>query len=223
MTSFNQRECRGCGQPCDGFYYYLCTCQQCGVNLLDGTCLNCTYGDGKPVTCCGCEGPLKDLKIISKELAEFIYSPSWNRPTFYDVDDDEYTIIYRPSKAITPDLSIEEPDNSLSMGNEHLSTILETKSDKVIKSSVENLVPIPRESECVFDDTCDVPFCVNSPLLDVLNDHFEIFSDSNNDCTSSDNDSFKDIDYIKASPPEDFIIMGNEELSTIPKKESDEL
>ncbi|GKB68722.1 hypothetical protein Tco_0930134, partial [Tanacetum coccineum] len=30
----------------------------CDVNLLDGTCLNCTYGDGKLVTC-GCEGPLK--------------------------------------------------------------------------------------------------------------------------------------------------------------------
>ncbi|GKA87610.1 hypothetical protein Tco_0809374 [Tanacetum coccineum] len=34
-------------------------CPQCGVNLLLGTCLNYTYGDGKPVTCCGCEGPLK--------------------------------------------------------------------------------------------------------------------------------------------------------------------
>ncbi|GKD63517.1 hypothetical protein Tco_1305625, partial [Tanacetum coccineum] len=56
MTSFNQRECAGCGLPCDGFYCYLCTCQQCGVNLLDGTCLNCTIGDGKPVTCCGGEG-----------------------------------------------------------------------------------------------------------------------------------------------------------------------
>ncbi|GKE33697.1 hypothetical protein Tco_1453019, partial [Tanacetum coccineum] len=165
---------------------------------------------------------LEDLKIISEELAEFINSPSWNRPTFYDVDDDEYTIIYRSSKAITPDLSIEEPDNSVSMGEEHLSTIPETKSDKVIKSSVENLIPIPRESEGVFDDTSDVPFCVNSPLLDVLNDHFEIFFDSNNDCTSSDNDSFEDIDYIEASPPEDFLIMGNEELSTIPEKESDE-
>ncbi|GJV58008.1 reverse transcriptase domain-containing protein [Tanacetum coccineum] len=165
---------------------------------------------------------LEDLKIISEELAEFINSPSWNRPTFYDVDDDEYTIIYRSSKAITPDLSIEEPDNSLSMGDEHLSTISEMESDKVIKSSVENLVLIPRESEGVSDDTCDVPFCVNSPLLDVLNDHFEIFSDSNNDCTSSDNDSFEDIDYIEASPPEDFLIMRNEELSTIPEKESDE-
>ncbi|GJV86832.1 hypothetical protein Tco_1530770 [Tanacetum coccineum] len=53
----------------------------------------------------------------------------------------EYTI------AITPVLPTEEPDNSLSMGDEHLSTIPETESDKLIKSSVENLVPIPSESK----------------------------------------------------------------------------
>ncbi|GKE82586.1 hypothetical protein Tco_1552586, partial [Tanacetum coccineum] len=47
------------------------------------------------------------------------------------------------SNAITPDLSTEEPNNSLSMGDEHLSTILETESDEVIKSSVEDLVLIP--------------------------------------------------------------------------------
>ncbi|GJR92634.1 hypothetical protein Tco_0264808 [Tanacetum coccineum] len=132
---------------------------------------------------------------------------------------------YSPSVAIIsspPVLPTREPEDSLIMGDGHLDTILETESDKVIKSSVENLVPIPRESEGVSDDTCDVPFCVNSPLLDVINDHFEIFSDSNNDYTLSDNDSFEDIDYIEASPPEDFLIMGNEELSTIPKKESNE-
>ncbi|GKB13942.1 hypothetical protein Tco_0847865 [Tanacetum coccineum] len=44
-----------------------------------------------------------------------------------------------------------EPDNSLSMGDEHLSTIPETKSDEVIKSSVEDLIPILSESE----DECD--------------------------------------------------------------------
>ncbi|GKC39797.1 hypothetical protein Tco_1052181, partial [Tanacetum coccineum] len=115
----------------------------CGVNLLLGTCLNCTYGDGKPVTCCGCEGP-----------------PSWNRPTFYNDDDDEYTVIYRKHKEITPDLPIEEPDNSLSMGDEHLNTISETE-----KYSVENLVPIPSESKGISDDICDVPFCDN--------DHFD--------------------------------------------------
>ncbi|GJS22025.1 retrotransposon ORF1 [Tanacetum coccineum] len=48
-------------------------------------------------------------------------------------------------------LSTEEPDNSLSMGDEHLSTISATESDEVIKSSVENLVPIPSELEGILD------------------------------------------------------------------------
>ncbi|GKF40811.1 hypothetical protein Tco_0124153, partial [Tanacetum coccineum] len=75
-------------------------------------------------------------------------------------DDDEYTIIYRKPKAITPDLPTEEPDNSLSMGDGHLNTILETE-----KSSVENVVPIPSESKGISDDICDVPSCNN--------DHFD--------------------------------------------------
>nr|GEW48622.1 reverse transcriptase domain-containing protein [Tanacetum cinerariifolium] len=44
---------------------------------------------------------------------------------------------------VTPSLSIEEPDNSLSMGDEHLDTIPATESDEFIKSSVENHIPIP--------------------------------------------------------------------------------
>nr|GFA37199.1 hypothetical protein [Tanacetum cinerariifolium] len=44
-------------------------------------------------------------------------------------------------------LPTEEPEYSLSMGYEHLSTILETESDEVIRSSVKNLVQIPSEYE----------------------------------------------------------------------------
>ncbi|GKG20103.1 hypothetical protein Tco_0379904, partial [Tanacetum coccineum] len=94
---------------------------------------------------------LEDVRNISEELAEYINSPSWNRPTFYD---DEYTIIYRKPKAITPDLPIEEPDNSLNMGDEHLNTILETE-----KSSVENLVAIPSEFKGISEDICDMQSC----------------------------------------------------------------
>nr|GEZ64440.1 hypothetical protein [Tanacetum cinerariifolium] len=54
--------------------------------------------------------------------------------------------------AIPPVLTTKEPDKSLSMGDNYLSTILETKSDEVIKSSVKNLVPIPSESEVTFDN-----------------------------------------------------------------------
>ncbi|GJW88346.1 hypothetical protein Tco_0163686 [Tanacetum coccineum] len=84
---------------------------------------------------------LEDVQNISEELAEYINSPSWSRPAFYLDDEEEYTI------AITPDLPTEKPDNSLSMGDEHLSTISETESEEVIKSSVKNLVSIPSESE----------------------------------------------------------------------------
>nr|GEV43759.1 hypothetical protein [Tanacetum cinerariifolium] len=159
---------------------------------------------------------LEDLKIIREELAEYINSLSWNCPTFYDDDDDEYSIQYREylensSNAITPDLPNEEPDNSLSMRDEHLSTIPKTESNEVIKSSVEDLVPILSESEGIFGDTCDVPFCDNSPPLNVLNDHFEPFSDFNDDCTSSDDDSFKGIDYVETSPP-DYELVSLEEV-----------
>ncbi|GKC97910.1 hypothetical protein Tco_1168185, partial [Tanacetum coccineum] len=86
------------------------------------------------------------------------------------IDEDDYIPLgdiiarYSTSKAITPDLPIEEPDNSLSMGDEHLNTIPETESDEVIKSSVENLVPIPSEFEGIFDDTSDVPNCDNNRI-----------------------------------------------------------
>ncbi|GJY94585.1 hypothetical protein Tco_0510946 [Tanacetum coccineum] len=73
---------------------------------------------------------------------------------------------YSTSKAITPDLPIEEPDNSLNKRDEHLDTIPATESDEVIKSSVENLVPIPSEFEGIFDYTCNVPTCDNNCVND---------------------------------------------------------
>ncbi|GKF23376.1 hypothetical protein Tco_0075698, partial [Tanacetum coccineum] len=69
-------------------------------------------------------------------------------------DEDDYIPL-----AITTDLPIEESENSLKMGDEPLSTIPATESDEVIKSSVENLVPIPSEFEGISDDSCDVPIC----------------------------------------------------------------
>nr|GEW00164.1 hypothetical protein [Tanacetum cinerariifolium] len=76
------------------------------------------------------------------------------------------------------------------MGDKHLDTISETESDEVIKSSVENLVPILSESKGIPDNMCDVPFHDNSLPLDISEDQFEDFSDSNNDSTLIDDDSF---------------------------------
>nr|GFC17310.1 hypothetical protein [Tanacetum cinerariifolium] len=70
-------------------------------------------------------------------------------PVCYDDDDDEErsnslegNIIsgIPPCVVVTPS----EPIDSLCMEDEHLDTIPATESDEVIKSSVENLIPIPR-------------------------------------------------------------------------------
>nr|GFB29740.1 hypothetical protein [Tanacetum cinerariifolium] len=111
-------------------------------------------------------------------------------------DDDDY------DSTITPILSTEKPIDSLSMGDEHLDTISETESDEVIKSSVEDLVPIPSESEGIPEHKCDVPFHDNYLPLDVSNDQIEDFYESNNEVSSIDDDSFSidKIEYVEASP-----------------------
>ncbi|GKA83741.1 hypothetical protein Tco_0805336 [Tanacetum coccineum] len=75
------------------------------------------------------------------------------------------------------------------------------ESDEFIKSSVEDLVPIPSESEDLSDieSECDMPFC----------DDFMTFSnplfDCNDDFTSSDDESLSDEDF----PKENFKIYLN--------------
>nr|GEU71794.1 hypothetical protein [Tanacetum cinerariifolium] len=96
--------------------------------------------------------------------------------------------------AIAPVLPTEEPEYSLSMRDDHLSTIPETESDKVIKSSVKNLVPILSESKVTSDNEseCDVP--VNdesSPIFTTFSNHL---FDCNNDFTSSDDESLSNED-----------------------------
>nr|GEY32747.1 reverse transcriptase domain-containing protein [Tanacetum cinerariifolium] len=93
-----------------------------------------------------------------------------------------------PVHAITPVIPTEEPEYSLSIGYEHLSLILDTESDEVIKSSAKNLLPIPSEYEDTSNDEseCDVPIKDESSLV------FTTFSNpifyDNDDFTSSDDE-----------------------------------
>nr|GFC38652.1 hypothetical protein [Tanacetum cinerariifolium] len=80
-------------------------------------------------------------RIEEEQAAKARY---WKIPACCD-DDDNY------NSAIIPVLSTEEPVDSLSMGDEHLDIIPATKSNELIKSSVEDLVPIPSESEGIPD------------------------------------------------------------------------
>ncbi|GJY90766.1 hypothetical protein Tco_0505962 [Tanacetum coccineum] len=107
------------------------------------------------------------------------------------------------SIAITPVLPTMEPEDSLIVGDEHLSTIPEKESNKVITSSVEDLVPIPSESEDASesDSVCDLPSCDNFSPINVYEEKSVTFSnplfDSNDDFTSSDDESLSDEDVLE--------------------------
>nr|GEU67044.1 hypothetical protein [Tanacetum cinerariifolium] len=126
-----------------------------------------------------------DVQNIHEELAVYINTPSWDHPTIcYNDDDDEDCTI-----AITPILLTEEPNNSLSMGDEHLDTILATELDEFIKSSVENLVLNPSDSKG--EHECDVPACEDFTTFSNL------LIDADDDFSSSDDQSFYDEDIPK--------------------------
>nr|GEW67899.1 hypothetical protein [Tanacetum cinerariifolium] len=157
--------CYKCGDSLDGFFCNQCTCEFCGNDALDG--YNCP----------------SHVPFI-QTLPSF---PQQN-PCCEDCEGPYETYL---SIAITFDLSTVEPEDSLRMGDEHLDTILKMKSDEFIKSSVENLVPNPSESEDLSDSECDVPAC----------DNFITFSnllfDADDNFSSSDNKSFSDEDILK--------------------------
>ncbi|GJY86294.1 hypothetical protein Tco_0500320 [Tanacetum coccineum] len=103
--------------------------------------------------------------------------------------------------AITPVLLTLEPEDSLIIGDEHRSTIPEKESDEFIKSSVEDLVPIPSESEDTSGSNSDLPSCDDFSPINVYEEKFVTFSnhlfDSNDDFTSSDDESLSDEDVPK--------------------------
>nr|GEY68011.1 hypothetical protein [Tanacetum cinerariifolium] len=87
-----------------------------------------------------------------------------------------------PVHAVAPILSTKEPEYSPSMGYEHSNTTPEMKSDEIIKSGVEELVPI-----------------------------LNFIRSNNDDDISSDDDDFEDIEYVEASLPDPEIVSIEEE------------
>nr|GEV55811.1 hypothetical protein [Tanacetum cinerariifolium] len=145
-----------------------------------------------------------DVQNIHEELAEYINTLSWNRSTFYNNDEDDYEEFSIPMSeihkssftAITPDLLITD---SLIMEDEHLDTILETKSDKLIKSSIENLIPNPSESEGLSDDLSNNGSECNVPVESLLNQDSSIISSPKIDSLLEE--FFGELAHIHLIPP----------------------
>nr|GEY90979.1 hypothetical protein [Tanacetum cinerariifolium] len=136
------------------------------------------------------ETSVKILQDRENELAEYINTPSWNRPiVYYDDDDDDehYTI------AITPVLPIEGSKDSLIMEDEHIDTIPEKETDEFTNSSVEKLVLSLSESEDISDGEGDLPLCDDFPKSHLVTFSNPLF-DIDNDFTLSDDESFSEED-----------------------------
>nr|GEZ08584.1 hypothetical protein [Tanacetum cinerariifolium] len=175
--------CYKCGNSLDGFFCHQCTCEFCGSDAHDG--YNCPSlvpfiktlpSVPQQYLCCENYGINQPLNIqINHEL--FI------KESIQQKLQNENAQLFS-AIAITLDLPTVKAKDSLRMRDEHLDTIPETNSDEFIKSSVENLVPSPSESED--EHECDVPVC----------DDFTTFSnllfDADDDFSSSDDKSFSD-------------------------------
>ncbi|GJZ69970.1 hypothetical protein Tco_0633520 [Tanacetum coccineum] len=155
----------------------------------------------------------KELRQLEQaaNLSTYTTEPPRRFNYFHDDDDYEESTIplneivsqIPPSIAITLVLLTMEPEDSLSMRDEHLNTIPEKESDKFIKSSVKDLVPIPSKSEDTSesDSECDLPSCDDFSPINIPEGKSVTFSnplfDSNDDITSSDDESLSDEDVPK--------------------------
>nr|GEV59572.1 ribonuclease H-like domain-containing protein [Tanacetum cinerariifolium] len=219
--------CEFCGN--NAYYGHYCT-PHAPFNYSEPTLAKIKDQMTSITSSCEMACQVAQKKLEEKQIEEerAAKAKNWKLPVCYDDDDEEErsdslddSIIsgLPPFSEITHDepvLSTEEPDNSVSMGDEHLDTIPATESDKFIKSGVETLIPIPSESTGIPEHVCDVPSHDNSSPLDVLKDQFEDFFESNETFSSINDDSFSidDIDYVEASPP-DFELVCSEVMEIV--------
>nr|GEY32810.1 hypothetical protein [Tanacetum cinerariifolium] len=165
--------CYECGNSLNAFFCPHCTCEFCGNGAHVGY---------------NCPAQVPSLQTLPKQAAK---AQNSKIPACCD-DDDDYNF------AITPN----EPVDSLSMGDEHLDTILATESDEFIKSYVENLVPNPSKSEG--ENGCYVPACFTTFSNILFDADYEF--DSVNDQSLSDEDFLKKI-FLNPLFEEEIITM----------------
>nr|GEZ51263.1 hypothetical protein [Tanacetum cinerariifolium] len=148
---------------------------------------------------------LEEKRIEEEQAAK---AQTWKLPVYYDDDDDKEGYNSLNDNIISELFSysavtLTEPIDSLSMGDEHLITILATESDEFIKSCVENLVPNPK---------IVVRQLISSPTEKIISDnsHADIESFSPSPIPNKDSNShMEEIDL--SFTPDDPMPSGIEE------------
>ncbi|GJX49571.1 hypothetical protein Tco_0276416 [Tanacetum coccineum] len=125
------------------------------------------------------------LAILDVTLVLLVSTPGVNDYTEVPFDDEQilrqHNIAQVTPPAYTPSLpflTTMEPADTLLMGDEDISTTPARETDKFIKSSVDDLVPIPMESEMTSDSNleCDMPINTPLPTTYVRKEDFDINS-----------------------------------------------
>ncbi|GJS55112.1 reverse transcriptase domain-containing protein [Tanacetum coccineum] len=150
------------------------------IKMVNDTCkVSFKRDTDEPALVCS-TSPEKDNNKEEKQEAKIIKEPTAKRRTRFTECLKNFKIIHKENLfhsktpqlssicAITSILSSIEPEDSLIMGDEHLSTC-----------RVEEIIPIPRESEDTFDNNkgCDSLFVSKDDLKkDVQEENFLIYS-----------------------------------------------
>nr|GFA37090.1 hypothetical protein [Tanacetum cinerariifolium]GFA70316.1 hypothetical protein [Tanacetum cinerariifolium] len=99
-------------------------------------------------------------------------------------------------------ITLNEPVDSLSMGDEHLNTIPAMESDEFIKTYVENFVPTPSESEEIISTKIDPHhFDAESDLIESMLNHDSSIIPSSSKINSLLDEFVGELILLKLIPP----------------------
>nr|GEV46655.1 hypothetical protein [Tanacetum cinerariifolium] len=202
--------CYKYGDSLDGFFCNQCTCEFCGNDAHDGY---------------NCPSYVPFIQTLPSFPQQYPCCEDCGGPheTFRSI-------------AITLDLPTVEPKDSLRMGDEHLDTILETKSNEFIKSSVKNFVPNPKSLLNHDSSIISSSLKINS-LLDEFSGELILLKSIPLGIDETDCDPEEEIRLIEIlfydnsspRPPEEFIFENSDAKiesfspSPIPVEDSDSL
>ncbi|GKE00856.1 hypothetical protein Tco_1388839, partial [Tanacetum coccineum] len=155
----------------------------------------------------------KEKELLQQEQIAYVRTSQQFNFICYDDDDDEYSFatqeyLKKFSSAITPDLP---KLDSLIIEDKHLDTILAMKSDELIKSSVEDLVHTPSESDGISKSEYGLPVCDDSfsKKDEVLDDIISIPLGNSNDHFNAESSLIESVlnrDNVISSPKIDFLL-----------------
>ncbi|GJX74909.1 hypothetical protein Tco_0313504 [Tanacetum coccineum] len=217
-----------CGEPLYGHLCRWCTCERCGNDLRDGYCFLCHSKNGDSFTYDSTSNsfdnppdfsyppPQPQYVPYSYELCgndahygydcppqvPFVISLAWE--TISKIEHAFEDKQYQPEGILELFRKLHDDVQNIHEELAEYINTLTTESDEFIKSSAENLVPTPSESEDASDGECDLPVCDDFPKSHLVTFSNPLF-DIDDDCTSSDDESFSEEDV----PMENFKFFSN--------------